>query len=208
VLHTGSADRRPTERRCRDVGELGELWVKGPNVTPGYWNRPEANASSFTDGWLHTGDATRVDEEGFYYIVDRWKDMYISGGENVYPAEVENVLHQITAIAEAAVIGIPTSNGARSAWRRRQRLVEIGDDVVDVLDADRQAHIARRHAGLQLLLGRQLRMRRAGRMDGEAARVADVGDVIEHLERVDEARPASMPPFSSKPTSPPCRPFR
>ncbi len=96
----------PTARDA-DVGELGELWVKGPNVTPGYWNRPDANASSFTDGWLHTGDATRVDEEGFYYIVDRWKDMYISGGENVYPAEVESVLHQLTAIAEAAIIGIP-----------------------------------------------------------------------------------------------------
>ena len=91
-----------------DVGELGELWVKGPNITPGYWNRPDANASSFTDGWLHTGDAARVDEEGFYYIVDRWKDMYISGGENVYPAEVENVLHQFAAVAEAAVIGVPS----------------------------------------------------------------------------------------------------
>jgi fatty-acyl-CoA synthase len=91
-----------------DVGELGELWVRGPNVTPGYWNRPDANASSFTDGWLHTGDATRVDEDGFYYIVDRWKDMYISGGENVYPAEVESVLHQLVAVAEAAVIGIPS----------------------------------------------------------------------------------------------------
>ena len=89
------------------TGELGELWVKGPNVTPGYWNRPDANASSFTDGWLHTGDATRVDEDGFYYIVDRWKDMYISGGENVYPAEVESVLHQLDAIAEAAIIGVP-----------------------------------------------------------------------------------------------------
>jgi len=90
------------------VGEIGELWVKGPNITPGYWNRPDANRSSFTDGWLHTGDAARIDEEGFYYIVDRWKDMYISGGENVYPAEVENVLHQLTAVAEAAVIGIPS----------------------------------------------------------------------------------------------------
>jgi fatty-acyl-CoA synthase len=89
------------------IGELGELWVRGPNVTPGYWNRPDADHSSFTDGWLHTGDATRVDEEGFYYIVDRWKDMYISGGENVYPAEVENVLHQLAAVAEAAVIGVP-----------------------------------------------------------------------------------------------------
>jgi fatty-acyl-CoA synthase len=90
------------------VGEIGELWVKGPNITPGYWNRPDANKTSFTDGWLHTGDAARIDEEGFYYIVDRWKDMYISGGENVYPAEVENVLHQLTAVAEAAVIGIPS----------------------------------------------------------------------------------------------------
>ena len=106
VLHTEVRIVRP-DGTDADVGELGELWVKGPNITPGYWNRPDANKSSFTDGWLHTGDATRVDEEGFYYIVDRWKDMYISGGENVYPAEVENVLHQIAAIAEAAVIGIP-----------------------------------------------------------------------------------------------------
>ena len=106
VLHTEVRIVRPDGSDAA-VGELGELWVRGPNVTPGYWNRPDANASSFTDGWLHTGDATRVDEEGFYYIVDRWKDMYISGGENVYPAEVENVLHQITAIAEAAVIGVP-----------------------------------------------------------------------------------------------------
>jgi fatty-acyl-CoA synthase len=105
VLHTEVRIVKPDGGEA-GVGELGELWVKGPNVTPGYWNRPDANSSSFTDGWLHTGDATRIDEEGFYYIVDRWKDMYISGGENVYPAEVENVLHQISAIAEAAVIGV------------------------------------------------------------------------------------------------------
>jgi fatty-acyl-CoA synthase len=106
VMHTEVRIVRP-DGADAGVDELGELWVRGPNVTPGYWNRPDANASSFTDGWLHTGDATRVDSEGFYYIVDRWKDMYISGGENVYPAEVESVLHQIPAIAEAAVIGIP-----------------------------------------------------------------------------------------------------
>lgn len=106
VLHTEVRIVRPDGSDAA-VGELGELWVRGPNVTPGYWNRPDANASSFTDGWLHTGDATRIDAEGFYTIVDRWKDMYISGGENVYPAEVESVLHQLTAIAEAAVIGIP-----------------------------------------------------------------------------------------------------
>ncbi len=90
-------------------GEMGELWVKGPNITPGYWNRPDANRTSFTDGWLHTGDAARQDEEGFYYIVDRTKDMYISGGENVYPAEVEDVLYQLPQIAEAAIIGEPDS---------------------------------------------------------------------------------------------------
>jgi fatty-acyl-CoA synthase len=105
VLHTEVRIVRPDGTDAA-VGDLGELWVRGPNVTPGYWNRPDANASSFTDGWLHTGDATRIDEEGFYYIVDRWKDMYISGGENVYPAEVESVLHQLAAVAEAAIIGI------------------------------------------------------------------------------------------------------
>jgi len=88
-------------------GEMGELWCKGPNITPGYWNRPDATASTITDGWLHTGDAARMDENGFYYIVDRTKDMYISGGENVYPAEVENVVYQLDQIAEAAVIGLP-----------------------------------------------------------------------------------------------------
>jgi fatty-acyl-CoA synthase len=88
-------------------GEMGELWVKGPSVTPGYWKNEAANRSAFTDGWLHTGDAAQTDDEGFYYIVDRWKDMYITGGENVYPAEVEEVLFKLDAIAEVAIIGVP-----------------------------------------------------------------------------------------------------
>ncbi|QQS13445.1 MAG: long-chain fatty acid--CoA ligase [Rhodospirillales bacterium] len=89
-------------------GETGELMIKGPTVTPGYWNRPEANRTSFTaDGWFHTGDAARQDEDGYYYIVDRWKDMFISGGENVYPAEVENVIFQLDGVLENAVVGIP-----------------------------------------------------------------------------------------------------
>jgi fatty-acyl-CoA synthase len=88
-------------------GEVGELWVAGPHITPGYWNKPEATASAFDGRWLKTGDAARRDDEGFVYIVDRWKDMYISGGENVYPAEVENVLYQLPEVAEAAVIGVP-----------------------------------------------------------------------------------------------------
>ena len=87
--------------------EVGELCIKGGNVTTGYWNRPEATAEALVDGWLHSGDAAKFDDDGFYYIVDRWKDMYISGGENVYPAEVENVIYQHPAVAEAAVIGVP-----------------------------------------------------------------------------------------------------
>ncbi len=89
------------------AGETGELQIRGPQVTPGYWRRPEANAASFVDGWLKTGDAAYVDDEGFFYIVDRRKDMYISGGENVYPAEIENVLYGLAGVAECAVIGVP-----------------------------------------------------------------------------------------------------
>jgi fatty-acyl-CoA synthase len=89
-------------------GTTGELMIKGPNVTPGYWNRAEANKTSFTaDGWFHTGDAARQDEDGYYYIVDRWKDMFISGGENVYPVEVENVIYQLDGVLENAVVGVP-----------------------------------------------------------------------------------------------------
>ena len=90
-----------------ESGVTGELWVRGPNVTPGYWNRPDATVEAITDGWLHTGDAARRDDDGYYYIIDRWKDMYISGGENVYPAEVESVLYQLPEIAEVSVIGVP-----------------------------------------------------------------------------------------------------
>jgi fatty-acyl-CoA synthase len=88
-------------------GAVGELLTRGPNITPGYWNNPGATKSAFVDGWLKTGDAARFDEEGYIYIVDRWKDMYISGGENVYPAEIENVIHQLPQILEAAIIGVP-----------------------------------------------------------------------------------------------------
>jgi fatty-acyl-CoA synthase len=84
----------------------GELLIRGPNVMQKYWNRPEATAEAFTDGWLHTGDLARMDEEGDLYIVDRKKDMFISGGENVYPAEVENVIYELPQVAEAAVIGV------------------------------------------------------------------------------------------------------
>lgn len=106
LLHT---EFRIVDDSGADCGpdEVGELWLAGPHITPGYWNKPDATAGSFDGRWLKTGDAARQDAEGFVYIVDRWKDMYISGGENVYPAEVENVIYQLPEIAEAAVIGVP-----------------------------------------------------------------------------------------------------
>ncbi len=107
LLHT---EIKIIDEEGQEVGanEVGELLIRGPNITPGYWNNPEATEKSFVDDWLLTGDAARCDEEGFVYIVDRWKDMYISGGENVYPAEVENVLYQLPEVAEAGIIGVPS----------------------------------------------------------------------------------------------------
>jgi fatty-acyl-CoA synthase len=88
------------------VNEPGELWLRGPTVTPGYWNRADANETSYIDGWFKTGDIVRMDEDGFIYVEDRVKDMYISGGENVYPAEIENTLYQMKDIIEVAVVGM------------------------------------------------------------------------------------------------------
>jgi fatty-acyl-CoA synthase len=101
-------DVRIVDAEGRDLPpwERGELLIKGPGVTPGYWQMPEYTAKTIVDGWLHSGDVAMRDADGFYYIVDRVKDMYISGGENVYPAEVENVIYQLPQVAETAVIGV------------------------------------------------------------------------------------------------------
>jgi long-chain acyl-CoA synthetase len=89
------------------LGEDGELCVRGPQVMKGYWNRPDETAIALRDGWLYTGDVARMDEDGFFYIVQRKKDMIIVSGFNVYPNEVEDVLFAHPAVAEAAVIGVP-----------------------------------------------------------------------------------------------------
>jgi acyl-CoA synthetase (AMP-forming)/AMP-acid ligase II len=89
------------------VGEVGELWAYGPQMVKGYWNKPEATAETFVDGWVRTGDLARLDEEGFCYIVDRAKDIVIRGGENIYSIEVENVLFDHPAVSDAALIGLP-----------------------------------------------------------------------------------------------------
>ena len=91
------------------VGEIGELIIRGPQVMKGYWNKPEETAQVLRDGWLHTGDIARKDADGYFYIVDRMKDMIIAGGYNIYPREVEEVLWEFPKIREAAVIGVPDS---------------------------------------------------------------------------------------------------
>jgi len=102
-------DIRVVDEQGQDVapGEVGELWVRGPNIIKGYWQRPEATAEALTDGFMHTGDLVTVDEEGFVTVADRAKDMLIRGGENIYCAEVEAALYTHPEVVEAAVVGIP-----------------------------------------------------------------------------------------------------
>jgi long-chain acyl-CoA synthetase len=89
------------------AGEVGEIVIRGHNVMKGYWNRPEATAAAIVDGWFHSGDLAKIDPDGYFFIVDRMKDMIIRGGYNVYPREIEEVLYQHPAVREAAVIGVP-----------------------------------------------------------------------------------------------------
>lgn len=122
-------------------GEIGELWVRGPNVVGGYWNRPDATAEAFTEGWFHTGDLGYRSADGFYYVVDRKKDVVIRGGENVYCGEVEATLFTHPAVADVAIIGLPHR--------------ELGEEVAAVVQlreangatvAELQAHVAARLA--------------------------------------------------------------
>ncbi len=104
---TGDARIMSPDEKELPIGEVGELWYKGPIVVRGYWNKPEATAQTFVDGWVKTGDLARIDDEGFIYIVDRAKDMLIRGGENIYCVEVENALYDHPAVMDAAVVGKP-----------------------------------------------------------------------------------------------------
>jgi long-chain acyl-CoA synthetase len=97
----------PQDRTPVAVGEVGEVAVRGPNVMVGYWNKPDQTAAALAGGWYHTGDLGYLDDEGYLFLVDRAKDMIVSGGENVYSTEVEDVLHRHPAVLEAAVFGIP-----------------------------------------------------------------------------------------------------
>lgn len=123
------------------AGELGELCIYGPTITPGYWSRPEATAEAVRDGWLHTGDLGRRDEEGFYFVVDRAKDMIIRGGENVYCVEIENCLADHPEIDEAAIVGLPD---AELGERVKAIVRRVAGSTID--DREVREHVAKRLA--------------------------------------------------------------
>ncbi|MEP7114258.1 MAG: long-chain fatty acid--CoA ligase [Ilumatobacteraceae bacterium] len=122
------------------TGDIGEIVIKGDSVMKGYWRNPSATAEAMVDGWLHTGDLARVDEDGYFFIVDRKKDMIIRGGYNVYPREIEEVLHEHPAIKEAAVVGVPDDYLGE----------EVGAAVVLVADAHATPDEVREFAKTQM----------------------------------------------------------
>lgn len=117
----------PETKEALPVGEVGELALRGPQVMKGYWNRPDETANVLRDGWLFTGDMSQMDEEGFFKIVDRKKDLIISAGMNIFPREVEEVLHQHPKVVEAAVIGVPSK--VREEIVRAYVVVEPGQEL-------------------------------------------------------------------------------
>jgi len=130
------ADVRIVDERGRDapIGEPGEIIVRGDQVLTGYWNRPEAMREAFRDGWFHTGDVATLDSEGYVYIVDRKKDMIVSGAENVYPREVEEVLYRHAGVGEAAVFGVPDEH-----WGERVAAAVVRTGAEDVTEAELDA---------------------------------------------------------------------
>ncbi len=126
-------------------GEIGEIIARGPNVMLGYWRMPEATAAAVVDGWMHTGDLATVDEENYIYIVDRAKDMIISGGENIYSVEVENALYTHPTVLEAAVIGIPDE-----IWGEAVHAVVVCKPGMSVSAEDLIAHARVQIAGYKV----------------------------------------------------------
>jgi long-chain acyl-CoA synthetase len=132
------------------AGTVGEVAIRGENVMQGYWNKPEATAAALSDGWYRTGDLGYMDEHAYLYLVDRAKDMIVSGGENVYSTEVEEVLYRHPAVLEAAVFGIPDER-----WGEVVHAVVVPRD--DVTEAELLGHCRELIAGYKLPKGIELR---------------------------------------------------
>ncbi len=221
-------DRTPVAR-----GEVGEVAVRGPNVMPGYWDKPDQTAAALVDGWYHTGDLGRLDDEGYLYLVDRAKDMIVSGGENVYSTEVEDVLYRHPAVLEAAVFGVPDER-----WGEAVHAVvvpRVGRDrgrpgrplpAVDRRLQGPQAHRDPRRAAAEIGRRQAAEARAAGAVLGRA-RVDGVGRVTAPPAAPSAARRGSRrgpardgracrtpacagrarrPPARARPRSPPARP--
>ena len=127
------------------TGQMGELWSKGPMNAKLYWNKPEATAQTFIDGWVRTGDLAKIDEDGFCFILDRAKDMLIRGGENIYCVEIENVLYDHPAIMDAAVVGI-----AHRILGEEPGAVVTLKPGAEVTEAELRAHVAERLAAFKV----------------------------------------------------------
>jgi long-chain acyl-CoA synthetase len=136
--------RRASGEEC-EPDDIGEIWVRGPNVMLGYWQRPDATAAALVDGWYRTGDVARMDADGYLFMVDRLKDMIISGGENVYSVEVETALTEHQAVLEAAVFGIPDAR-----WGEAVHAVVVLREDAAVEPAELEAHCRDRIAGFKV----------------------------------------------------------
>lgn len=152
-------------------GKTGEMWVSGPNVAVGYWNNPEMTQKSYSAGWFHSGDIGYRDEDGYFYIVDRLKDMIISGGENVYPAEVERILAEDTSFARAAVVGEPDEK-----WGERVvAVIERVDDSEITVERVREhcsRHLARYKLPTKVVVVKEIPRNAGGKVDKLALRQA------------------------------------
>jgi long-chain acyl-CoA synthetase len=146
------AEIRSAAGEPRPPGEIGEVWVSGPNVMLGYWNRPEATAEALVDGWYRTGDAARADPDGYLFMVDRLKDMVITGGENVYSIEVENALSGLPGVREAAVFGIPDPR-----WGERVHAVLVVEPGAGLTEERLRAHCRAQIAGFKVPRSFELR---------------------------------------------------
>jgi long-chain acyl-CoA synthetase len=138
--------------RTLPPGEIGELCIRGPNIVKGYWNKPQATAATFRDGWCHSGDIARIDDEGFVYIVDRAKDMVIRAGENVYCVEVEDALYSHGAVMDAAVVGLPH----RVLGEEVAAVVQIAPHAY-ASEEELRKHVAERLAGFKVPVHIELR---------------------------------------------------